>query len=70
MWFLSDGMSDLNYENSSKAIVSFEVLNPNIAHNSEILRQYAWNDNDVRDIGHRLLIYTDDRKREQQLLII
>jgi hypothetical protein len=41
---------------SANGIPSDEVLNPNVAHDLAILKQY-WEGKDARDIGHR--VYTD-----------
>ncbi|GAU36722.1 hypothetical protein TSUD_318200 [Trifolium subterraneum] len=46
---------------SSNVISSNEVLNPNVAHDLAILKQY-WEGKDARDIGYK--VYTDEEKRE------
>ncbi|WJX27440.1 hypothetical protein P8452_16255 [Trifolium repens] len=45
----------------SSSTVIDEVLNPNVAHDLAILKQY-WEGKDASDIGHR--VYTDEEERE------
>ncbi|PNX90660.1 hypothetical protein L195_g046785, partial [Trifolium pratense] len=46
---------------SSNVISSDEVLNPNVAHDLAILKQY-WEGKDARDKWHR--VHTDEEERE------
>lgn len=65
----SDAVTDLDYTQDSpswcglpsfRMTVSDEVLNPNIAHDMEILRQHVQKGIDVGDI---VPLYTDEEKR-------
>lgn len=70
----SDVVTDLDYIQdppywcgleSSNVYVSKEVLNPNVAHDLEILQQHVWNGNDARGIGPR--VYTDEEENAAAL---
>jgi hypothetical protein len=66
----SDAVTDLDYDtstwsgmNSSNVIISNDILNPNVSHDLEILRQHVWKENDA----FKDMIYTDEEEREAAL---
>ncbi|RHN78996.1 putative transcription factor interactor and regulator CCHC(Zn) family [Medicago truncatula] len=70
----SDVVTDLDYIQdplywcgleSSNVDVSKEVLNPNVAHDLEILQKHVWNGSDARGIGPR--VYTDEEENAAAL---
>jgi len=67
----SDSVANLDYNQDSPSwcgslpsgvAISDEVLNPNVPHNLEILRQHVWKGNDSGSMGPR--VYTDEEERE------
>ncbi|WJX90063.1 hypothetical protein P8452_72000 [Trifolium repens] len=66
----SDAITDLDYDNStwsginsSNVIISDDILNPNVSHDLEILRQHDWKENDA----FKDKTYTDEEEREAAL---
>jgi hypothetical protein len=66
----SDAVTDMDYDtstwsgmNPSNVIISDDILNPNVSHDLEILRQHVWKENDV----FKGRIYTDEEEREAAL---
>jgi len=67
----SDTLTNLDYNQDSPSwcgslpsnvTISDEILNPNVAHDLEILQQHLWKGNDSRNTGPR--VYTDEEERE------
>jgi hypothetical protein len=52
---------DLSVDPHTQNTQSADVLNPNVAHDLAILKQY-WEGKDTGDIGHR--VYSDEEERE------
>ncbi|KAK2417435.1 hypothetical protein QL285_039734 [Trifolium repens] len=66
----SDAITDLDYDNStwsgmnsSNVIISDAILNPNVSHDLEILRQHVWKENDA----FKDKTYTDEEETEAAL---
>jgi hypothetical protein len=49
--------------NSSNVIIFYDILNSNVSHYLEILRQHVWKENDA----FKDMIYTNEDEREATL---